>query len=131
MSTPADRRAFTISAPRRLDLPYVSSTTLNGGNLGFPYASFLLGQVDSATVSNLQDPQIRKIGLGFYAQDTWKVTHKLTLDYGLRYDYETVWQEIHGRFSSFEPGRRESVGRGIVRRNRLSRHLQMQFLAAL
>jgi hypothetical protein len=57
-------------------LPYISSTTLNGGNVGFPYASFLLGQVDSATVSNLQDPQIRKIGLGFYAQDTWKVTHK-------------------------------------------------------
>ena len=51
-------------------LPYVSSTTLNGGNLGFPYASFLLGQVDTATVSNLQDPQIRKIGLGFYVQDT-------------------------------------------------------------
>ncbi len=45
-------------------LPYVSSTTLGGGNLGFPYASFLLGQVDNATVSNLQDPQIRKIGLG-------------------------------------------------------------------
>jgi Carboxypeptidase regulatory-like domain len=85
-------------------LPYVSSTTLSGGNLGFPYASFLLGQVDSATVSNLQDPQIRKIGLGFYAQDTWKVTRKLTLDYGIRYDYETVWHEIHGRFSSFEPG---------------------------
>ncbi len=81
-------------------LPYVSSTTLNGGSLGFPYASFLLGQVDSATVSNLQDPQIRKIGLGFYAQDTWKVTHKLTLDYGIRYDYETVWHEIHGRFLS-------------------------------
>ena len=84
-------------------LPYVSSTTLNGGNLGFPYASFLLGQVDNATVSNLQDPQIRKIGLGFYAQDTWKITHKLTLDYGIRYDYETVWHEIDGRFSSFEP----------------------------
>ncbi len=84
-------------------LPYLSSTTLNGGNVGFPYASFLLGQVDNATVSNLQDPQIRKVGLGLYAQDTWKVNHKLTLDYGLRYDFETVWHEIHGRFSSFEP----------------------------
>jgi hypothetical protein len=84
-------------------LPYLASTTLSGGNVGFPYASFLLGQVDSATVSNLQDPQIRKVGLGFYVQDTWKVTHKLTLDYGARYDFETVWHEIHGRFSSFEP----------------------------
>jgi hypothetical protein len=90
-------------SPAETGLPYLSSTTLNGGNVGFPYASFLLGQVDNATVSNLQDPQIRKIGLGFYAQDTWKVTHKLTLDYGIRYDYESVWHEIHGRFSSFEP----------------------------
>ncbi len=85
-------------------LPYVSSTTLNGGNLGFPYASFLLGQVDNATVSNLQDPQIRKIGLGFYVQDTWKATRKLTLDYGVRWDWETAWHEIHNRMSSFEPG---------------------------
>ena len=84
-------------------LPYVSSTTLGGGNLGFPYASFLLGQVDNATVSNLQDPQIRKTGLGFYVQDTWKVTHKFTLDYGLRWDWETAWHEMHNRMSSFEP----------------------------
>ena len=26
---------------------------------------------------------------GFYAQDSWKVTRKLTLDLGLRYDYST------------------------------------------
>jgi hypothetical protein len=25
---------------------------------------------------------------GFYIQDTWKVTRKLTMNYGLRYDYE-------------------------------------------
>jgi hypothetical protein len=84
-------------------LPYVSSTTLGGGNLGFPYASFLLGQVDNASVSNLQDPQIRKIGFGMYLQDTWKVTHKLTLDYGIRWDWETAWHEIHNRQSAFEP----------------------------
>jgi len=102
VNTRGSQGIYNISAAET-GLPYVSSTTLNGGNLGFPYASFLLGQVDTATVSNLQDPQIRKIGIGFYAQDTWKVTRKLTLDYGIRYDFETVWHEIHGRFSSFEP----------------------------
>src|SRR4029077_18034512 len=34
---------------------------------------------------------------GFYAQDSWKVTRKLTLDLGIRYDYGTYYKEQHGR----------------------------------
>ena len=29
--------------------------------------------------------------LGFYAQDSWRVTNKLTLNYGLRYEYWSPW----------------------------------------
>jgi hypothetical protein len=64
---------------------------------GFGYASFLLGQVDNL---NINPPTQSKLGdhsLGFYAQDTWKVTRKLTLDYGLRYDYQTYLKEQYGR----------------------------------
>jgi len=64
---------------------------------GFGYASFLLGQVDNL---NINPPTQSKLGdhsLGFYAQDTWKVTRKFTLDYGLRYDYETYLKEQYGR----------------------------------
>ena len=32
-------------------------------------------------------------GIGLFAQDSWKVTRKLTLDYGLRYDFQTYLQE--------------------------------------
>ena len=32
-----------------------------------------------------------------FVQDSWKVTRKLTVDYGLRWDYATAAQEEHGR----------------------------------
>ena len=67
---------------------------------GFGYASFLLGQVDNL---NINPPNSSKLGnhaVGFYAQDSWKITRKLTLDYGLRYDYETYLKEQYGRMPS-------------------------------
>src|SRR5262249_27695703 len=34
---------------------------------------------------------------------SWKVTRKLTLDYGMRYDYSTYLREQHGRLAQFSP----------------------------
>ena len=38
-----------------------------------------------------------------YMQDSWKVTRKLTLDYGVRWDYGTYQREQFGRYASFSP----------------------------
>ncbi len=84
-------------------LPYLNATTLSGGAVGLGYASFLLGDVNTSSMWNGLDPQMRKWATAFYVQDTWKITRRLTLDYGLRYDYQTGWKELHGRTSSFDP----------------------------
>jgi hypothetical protein len=84
-------------------IPGLGATNVGGGTLGFNYASFLLGNAADASVSNPQDPQIRKGNFSLYVQDTWKATPKLTLDYGLRYDYTNVWREVHDRQASFDP----------------------------
>ena len=61
-------------------LPAQNTTSVGGGNMGFPYASFLLGQVSSATVAAPKTLQWRKKAWGLYIQDNWKLTRKLTLE---------------------------------------------------
>jgi Carboxypeptidase regulatory-like domain len=81
------------------------SFSANGvsGSVGNSYASFLLGQIDTASVNTVQDPQLRKSAWGLYITDTWKVTPKLTLEYGLRWDIENWGHEIHHRWVEFGP----------------------------
>ncbi|MGH9962903.1 MAG: TonB-dependent receptor domain-containing protein, partial [Pyrinomonadaceae bacterium] len=84
-------------------LPSTLGQNLQGGGVGFPYASFLLGLVNNTDLGGKSDPQYRRKTWAAFAQDTWKVTPKLTLDYGLRYDVQTPPQEIHNRTSTFSP----------------------------
>jgi len=84
-------------------LPYLQATTTNGGNVGFPYASFLLGAVDSYSIAPTNNIRLGKHSIGLFIQDTWKVTRKLTLDYGLRWDYSTYLKEQYGKLAQFAP----------------------------
>ncbi len=86
-------------------LPYVSAAggTVGGGKVGFPYASFLLGAVSTVRIAPVNNIRLGKHQIGFFAQDSWKVTRKLTLDYGLRYDYQTYQREHNGALPNFSP----------------------------
>jgi hypothetical protein len=64
---------------------------------GFQYASFMLGLPDTLSISPLTQTKLGNHLMGFYAQDSWKVSRKLTVDYGLRYDFQTYLKEQHGR----------------------------------
>src|SRR5262249_51089611 len=57
--------------------------------VGFNYASFLLGAPNTGYDSVPAAMRTGNHSLAWYVQDTWKVTRKLTLDYGLRYDFQT------------------------------------------
>ena len=67
---------------------------------GFPYASYLLGRANSLIHAAPANGRLGNHQLGFYVQDTWKVTRKFTLDYGLRYDYVTLLTEQYGRMQN-------------------------------
>jgi hypothetical protein len=83
--------------------PYTLSAAPGGVNIGFPYASFLLGQPNQLTTRPPADYRFGKQQWGFFVQDNWKITRKLTLDYGLRYDYSLTPREQYGRLPTLAP----------------------------
>lgn len=87
---------FGVSGNETAD-PWQNGQFLAGNTTGFPYASFFLGQIDSISLSPPTQTKLGNHGIGLYAQDSWKVTRKLTVDIGLRYDYQTYLREQYGR----------------------------------
>ena len=64
--------------------------------VGFNYASFLLGSPNTGYDSVPAAMRSGNHSLAGFIQDSWKVTRKLTIDYGLRYDFQTYLKEHNG-----------------------------------
>jgi len=77
------------------------SPNLPGSGAG--YSSFLLGAVNDASIQTPRSVKTTARRWGLYAQDSWKLTRKLTLNYGLRYDIMEPMHEAHNRTGSFDP----------------------------
>jgi hypothetical protein len=80
--------------------PSLQGVTTNQGFDGFEFASFLLGGVSSTSQVAPIALANRKKQFALFLQDTWKVSRKLTLDYGVRWDYGTYAHEQYGRNAS-------------------------------
>ncbi len=69
---------------------------------GFAYANFLLGLPSNVSLAVARpNAYIRSTQQGFYVQDEFKVNRRLTLTYGIRYEYQSPWVEKFDRLTSF------------------------------
>ncbi len=89
--------------PQQTGLPSTNGQNLQGGYVGSSFVSFLLGNLNTEYIGNVAAPWFERGSAGFYAQDTWKVTSHLTINYGLRYDYLQASHEQQYRTTQFNP----------------------------
>ena len=74
------------------------------GTLGFSWAAFMMGLPSSATVDTNDNYAITNPYYGWFFSDNWRVNSKLTLNLGVRLDYEFGRQERYNRLiGTFDP----------------------------
>ena len=70
--------------------------------VGWGFATFLLGDVSTADQTTPFNLYGRRKSLSLFAQDSYKVTPKLTLSLGLRWDYNFRFHEKYGHWANFD-----------------------------
>lgn len=73
-----------------------------GANAGFGFASFLLGDVNQATVSEPDNTYGRRKSISLFVQDDIKVTSRFTLNADVRWDFNGRYHEKYGHWSNFD-----------------------------
>ena len=82
--------------------PFTNVNSYGAFSPGFGFASFLLGDLASTGQGLPSDTREATMDWALYIQDSWKITRKLTVDYGIRWDYDTPEKEQYGRLGNFD-----------------------------
>ncbi len=82
---------------------------------GSSFASFLLGtgSEDNVLIQGWKNVASQSFYYAGYAQDDWKVSQRLTLNLGLRYDLDTPRTERYDRMNYFDPEATSTLAQNV------------------
>jgi hypothetical protein len=78
--------------------------TFNGQATGAPLADYLIGSASSFVQGTIGYWDNRQHYVGLYVQDAWKVTPRLTLSYGVRFEPYFALSSKYGYYTHFDQG---------------------------
>ncbi|HEY2017535.1 MAG TPA: TonB-dependent receptor, partial [Bryobacteraceae bacterium] len=84
---------------------YTFNNSVTSSLIGNAYGAFLLGIPDSTGLATVKNPDTSSYGNSYalYVQDDWKVTSRLTVNYGLRWEYHPAFNDSRNNLANFLP----------------------------
>ncbi|MDQ6758512.1 MAG: TonB-dependent receptor [Acidobacteriota bacterium] len=76
----------------------------DGSQTGTPLSDFLLGKPRTLNQASPLETDQRSHPWGFFAQDQYKISSRVTVNAGLRYELFPLWTEKRNQVASFSPG---------------------------
>ena len=77
--------------------------SFTGAETGIDFADFLIGAPDSLTQASRQLLDSRSRYYALYAQDSWRATPNLVLNYGLRWEASMPWYDTQNKIETIVP----------------------------
>jgi hypothetical protein len=91
------------------DVIFNGSFAFNGSETGLDFADFLLGVPSSYTQGQARSFYNRNLYMAAFAQDSWKLTNELTVNYGARWDRIRPWLEKFNQLQTLVKGEQSQV----------------------
>ena len=103
----ANRQGGALSGDYRFQrvgrLRGLTTDPQNTAGTGDDLAQFLLGAVTESSIDSILGNSWDGYALNFFVQDDWKMSQRLTLNLGFRYDYQSKPFERHNGHINFDP----------------------------